>query len=623
MLYEAILASTIFFVLLLVLLFIVKKSLWIFTPRSANRFSIDAAQKERQPLVTDPEERDKVLKQSFSTEKIPEGLDAIVIGSGIGGLTAAGVLSRAGKKVLVLEQHDQAGGCCHTFMDKGYEFDVGIHYVGGMSDTKPSTSKILLDQISDGQIGWQQMSPNYDTVYISSLVGNKFFDIYSNPERFVKFLLVYFPEEEEAIRNYVKMVKDVGNSAMMFGMVKLLPQWLVNILSWTRLIYHTKFFKLSELSLQDVLNDITDNELLKVVLAYNFGDYGCLPNNTSFVMHALLAGHFLYGSYYPIGGASEIAFHIIPVIERAGGRVLVRAPVTNILSDDDNSHVTGIAVKRGSQSILIRAPLVISDAGIFNTYNKLLPREMSEKFNLSSSLKKVQSGIAALQVFIGLKGSHEELKVKVSGNIWAFTDSDVHNIVHRYIEGAPEDAEQNGIPLLFISFPSTKDPTWEERYPGKTTCVIVTLAPFEWFKDWEDKKVMHRGKDYDSLKTVLGKRMWAQVLEIYPQLEDKVEYMEVGTPLSNQFYIAAPKGEIYGCDHNRERFKATTLSALRADTPIPGLYLTGQDISTCGLTGAMQGGLMTSMVILKRNLMGDLTSLRKKVVKMHSNKKKD
>ena len=69
--------------------------------------------------MTDPKERDKVLKQSFSREKIPTDLDAIVVGSGIGGLTTAAILAKLGKKVLVLEQHDQAGGCCHTFVEKG------------------------------------------------------------------------------------------------------------------------------------------------------------------------------------------------------------------------------------------------------------------------------------------------------------------------------------------------------------------------------------------------------------------------------------------------------------------------------------------------------------------------
>lgn len=66
----------------------------------------------------------------FSANKVPENLDVIVIGSGIGGLTAAATLAKAGKKVLVLEQHDQAGGCCHTYIEKGFEFDVGEFTVG-------------------------------------------------------------------------------------------------------------------------------------------------------------------------------------------------------------------------------------------------------------------------------------------------------------------------------------------------------------------------------------------------------------------------------------------------------------------------------------------------------------
>lgn len=69
----------------------------------------------------------------FSVGKVPKNLDVIVIGSGIGGLTAGATLAKAGKKVLVLEQHDQAGGCCHTYIEKGFEFDVGEK--SSMTDT--------------------------------------------------------------------------------------------------------------------------------------------------------------------------------------------------------------------------------------------------------------------------------------------------------------------------------------------------------------------------------------------------------------------------------------------------------------------------------------------------------
>ena len=185
--------------------------------------------------------------------------------------------------------------------------------------------------------------------------------------------------------------------------------------------------------------------------------------------------------------------------------------------------------------------------------------------------------------------------MKARRNIWAFKDNDF-NTIQSYVSGTSEEAVKEGIPSLFISFDSTKDPTWEKRFPGKTTCAVIALAPYKWFESWEGMKKKQRGDDYFNLKTALGYKIWEQVVDMFPQLKDKDNYFEIGTPLTNKDFLSSSKGEIYGCNHNKERFSPITTAMLRAETPVPGLYLTGQDISTCGFSGAMQGGLMTSII---------------------------
>lgn len=339
-----------------------------------------------------------------------------------------------------------------------------------------------------------------------------------------------------------------------------------------------------------------------------------MPREASFAMHASLTNHFKYGGYYPKGGPSEIAFNIIPVIERAGGRVLVNAEVTDILMDENLDEATGVRVKKGHVVYEIVAPLVISDAGLHNTLEKLLPEKAIPKFGLGRILSKVRHGIGLLSVFIGLEGTKEELGLKAS-NVWAFSDAQLDKLFDEYLNLSPEDIEKSVVPLLFLSFPSTKDPTYNERCPGKSTCAIITVAPYEWFEQWKEERVMHRGEDYQSLKMAIGRQMWNQVLEMFPQLEDKVEYFDVGTPLSNMYYLGTPRGEVYGIDHNIARFSPEAILDLRPDIGIPGLYLTGQDVLTCGFSGAMFGGVLCASAILRRNLMGDLFKLRAQMKK--------
>jgi len=589
---------------------------WYFQAKPPNPFQEDA-RVARRPYIHDQKKRDLVIKQGFSREKVPSQLDAIVIGSGIGGLTTAAILAKAGKKVLVLEQHDQAGGCCHTFIDKGYEFDVGIHYIGEMGSQ--TLNKTLLDQISEGQIEWAPLDKEYDVVEISYMQEKerKSYPITHGFQEWKQLLKKQFPDEEAAIDKYFEHTMAPSKSSMIYGMLKLLPLWLVNIVLSTGLLgLFTNLYKPEfQLRTSELVAKLTTNKDLRTVFTYCWGDYGTPPSKSAFTMQALLNRHFATGGgWYPVGGASEIAYNIIPVIEKAGGRVLVRANVTQIVTR--KGKACGVKVVKGDDSIEILAPLVISSAGVYNTFQSLLPKEVASKSYYLDICKTLEPGVGAMNVFLGLNASAEELGLKRQ-NVWAFTSNDSEKDALDYFSSDREKAMDTEVPLLFISFPSAKDPEWTQHpgREGKATCAIVTLANWEWFKSWENEPLKKRGDDYDEVKKTIGDKMIEQVCQLFPQIRDKIDFIDIGSPVTNKTYLGQPHGEIYGLDHTRERFNPFMVAKLRPETDIPGLYLTGQDILSCGFTGGLFAGAISAQSVLGRGVMSDLIGLHNKTTK--------
>uniref|UniRef100_K1Q2K9 Putative all-trans-retinol 13,14-reductase n=1 Tax=Magallana gigas TaxID=29159 RepID=K1Q2K9_MAGGI len=277
--------------------------------------------------------------QGFKNHKVPKNLDVVIIGSGIGGLSVGVLLARAGKKVLVLEQHDQAGGCCHTFHDKGFEFDTGIHYIGKMD---PSfENRVLMDQLTGGRVEYPLMDEAYDIVRDPMKGKVSKFPFVSNKEKIMENLITRFPKEKEGIEKFFKLLKEARHFFTGCVVLKVIPKWLAKLLVSTGLmnIIFKAYGKFGKLSLKDVLDSVTDDEELKATLAYIFGDYGVVPSKTPFGLHSVILGHYFSGAHYIRGGPSELAFQMIQVIEEKDGRVLVNAPVSEILMSEKGRAV--------------------------------------------------------------------------------------------------------------------------------------------------------------------------------------------------------------------------------------------------------------------------------------------
>ena len=155
----------------------------------------------------------------YRPNRLASDYDAIVIGSGMGGLTVAALLSELGKKVCVLEQHYTAGGYTHSYERNGYEWDVGVHYIGDVG--APTQTRRMFDFLSSGQLKWAPMDQEYDRFY----VGDKVFNAIAGKQAFRDNLLRQFPDEQRAIDEYMALLASTGSALSAFGMGRALKPW--------------------------------------------------------------------------------------------------------------------------------------------------------------------------------------------------------------------------------------------------------------------------------------------------------------------------------------------------------------------------------------------------------------
>ncbi|MEL4895433.1 phytoene desaturase family protein [Crocosphaera sp. Alani8] len=516
--------------------------------------------------------------QNQSSETITEQFDVIVIGSGMGGMTTASLLSQLeGKRVLLLERHFQVGGFTHTFKRHGnLEWDVGLHYVGEVE--QGSVPRAIFDFITQGQVKWQPMPDVYDRLVFPHFTH----DVRKGRKHLIAGLIDRFPHENLAIQQYFKDL----DRAYMWLELYTVTQMMTGKLWFLARLIRKWGEKYAQMTTGEYMNSHFTDPKLKAVLLGQWGLYGLPPCQSAFVGHALLVRHYMEGGYFPVGGSATIAESIVPTIEAQGGKVLKNHSVEEILIKEN--QVIGVRAfqKKGKRSIekIFLANTVISDAGAYKTYTSLIPQEI--KLPCRMETKKFPNGTANVTVYLGLKSDPKRFGFQ-GENYWIYSDYD-----HDDIHACRNELVNGQVNHAFLSFPSLKNPVAKGH-----TAEIIAFIDADSFNAWDNKPWRHRGGDYEELKTRIGNSLVEFVNEHFPGFAEQIEYLEVGTPITTTHFTNHRNGNIYGLPMVPEKFQNRWFSP---KTPIQGLYLTGSDAALFGVCGAMTSGLLSAAMATKK-----------------------
>ena len=499
--------------------------------------------------------------------------DVIIIGSGIGGMSCASALAQHGRRVLLLERHYIPGGFTHMFSREGFDWDVGVHAMGEM---RPSDLPArILDWLSGGHVEMLSLGDPYDRFrfHDGDEVG-----LPDNASDYIAMLKARFPDQTDRIDRYIRKVKWAALYSRAFFLFKSLPLWMERIGNRFVHLFSDNYWARTT---GEVFDELGIEGKLRTVLSLHWGYYGSTPSESSFTIHALTHVHFWGGGFYPAKGARVFAEGMLNKVQQAGGEVLCKAEVSELLME--GGKAVGVRLSDGTT---FHAPIVISAAGAKTTVGKLVPEEYRHT-EWGRSILDVPDSPSYICLNLGFEGDIES-GGGAPANLWLFNTWDSEKQLWN-----PADPDERPH-ILYVSFPSLKDPHHDPGEKQRQTGECVTFVPWDLFSQWQETRRLQRPEDYKALKQEIEERILDELRRRIPDVMDKLVFSELSSPLTAQHFCNASKGAIYGLQASPQRF---TNPHLRSRTPIKNFYMTGVDIASLGVVGGMTSGVLTAATI--------------------------
>ncbi len=474
-----------------------------------------------------------------------EKYDVIIIGSGLGGLECALVLSKEGMNVCVVEKNRQIGGLFQSFVRKGNTIDSSIHYVGSLDKGEILHQYFSYFGIMDS-LEIERLNENgYDHIHL----GERHYSFAMGHDNFIESLSARFPHEHNSIKRYCDAIKKVGE----LSSIEVLK---TGIFSGNGMDYFTQ-------SAIAEIENITSDTTLREVLWGTSLLYAGVKEITPFYLHAITNNSNIQGAYRFKGGSHQVASALASEIIKNGGTIKTDSEVTRIVLEKD--RLKGVVI---SNEEILESKYVISNLHPSGTL-KLLDENCFIRNSYTTRINHSKSSYGMFCLYLIMKpGSFRYLNE------------------NHYIKGSSPGDDY----ALISMQPPVKNNTYAE------VVTIVTPMYYSETERWSETTVGKRGEEYKDFKENKAQALLNYASVYFPGLKESVEYMYSATPLTFRDYTSNPEGSAYGMQKN---YKTPYSSLLSTKSKVPNLLFTGQNLNVHGVLGVTITSMLTCSEIIK------------------------
>ncbi len=469
--------------------------------------------------------------------------DAIIIGSGISGMTAGTILAKHGYRILIVEQCGALGGLMQTFRRGSCHFPTGIHCLGGLGHDQIMWKYFKYMGITDHIKPVASESGCFARL---SFPGLKF-DIPNGHEAFASKLVEEFPTEKTAISQFFEDMKCCASQFALYNLQE--PTGSISSAFQSQ-------------TLKDYLNNLTDNEELYLILTALNPFYCMDPDECPLYIHFLTIDSFLQSSWRLDESEITITDAFVKIISELGGEIRNKSQVSEIITE--NGQVQGIRLTNGE--------VITSKYVIYTGHPKQLLSLCSDE----------QLKPAFRQRILGTEDTHGIFSVGIQWNSseCPFARHDVFMYLERDTASHyKEEVLLNDCKPKFIYFTAVPNSS-EGVYSVSALCMMT----YDELSQWHDTSLHKRPESYKAMKEKLTKNILSVIEEKWPGSMEFIDVKATSTPLTVRDYTFSPAGSAYGLKRTVKSLKATRLSV---KTKVEGLYLSGQNIVMSGILGSL------------------------------------